>query len=109
MRRFLMAVCLVSMGFAGCSGIEPPSPDKLLTHPLGTSPLHMGMTKDEVKGMWGDPDLVENVIGSDDRLTTKEHWVYYGRVRNLPINYGHLSKTVHIYFDGHNITSFKEE
>lgn len=94
----------------GCAGIEPPTPDKLLTHPIGTGPLHLGMTKDEVKGAWGDPDLVQGISSSKDMgSTVREEWIYYGRITNLPINCGYLSKTVHLSFDGNSLTNFKEE
>lgn len=98
------------VGLIGCAGIEPPSPDKLLTHPLGTTPIRIGMTKNEVKELWGEPDLARNLGESKDiGQTQKEEWVYYGRVTSLPISYGYLSKPMHLYFDGNNLTRFKEE
>ena len=94
----------------GCAGIEPPSPEKLLTHPLGMGPIRVGMTKEEVKGLWGEPDLKKSLGESKDAgPTEREEWVYYGRVTNFPVNYGYLSKPLHMYFDGDNLTSFKEE
>ncbi len=95
---------------AGCAGIEPPTPGKLLTHPLGTSPLHRGMSKDEVRGIWGEPDLVqEKGIAKSAGATPRQEWVYYSHASNLPINYANLSKAMRIYFDGNSVTDFKEE
>jgi hypothetical protein len=107
----LYLACLIyTLGAVGCAGIEPPNPEKILTHPLGTGPIDLGMTKEEVRAQWGEPDLLRNIgeskgVGS----TQKEEWIYYGRVRNLPVSYGYIAKTLYLYFDGENLTSFKEE
>ena len=94
----------------GCAGIEPPNPKKILTHPLGIGPIEIGMTKEEVREFWGDPDMVRNIGESKDMGSTqKEEWLYYGRVTNLPVNYGYLAKSLRLYFDGNNLTRFKEE
>lgn len=110
-RSLFYAVSLIGfLWIIGCAGIEPPSPDKILKHPLGSGPIEIGMTKEEIKGLWGEPDLIRNIGESKDAgLTQKEEWLYYGRVQNLPVNYGYLSKALHLYFDGKNLTSFKEE
>ncbi|MDD5449254.1 MAG: hypothetical protein PHO42_01470 [Candidatus Omnitrophica bacterium] len=110
-KLLLFAVILSSAVIsAGCAGIEPPSPDKILSHPLGMGPIDIGMAKAEVKEQWGEPDIIRNIGESNDiGSTQKEEWVYYGRMRNLPVNYGYLAKSLHLYFDGNNLTSFKEE
>ncbi|MFH1848305.1 MAG: hypothetical protein ABH825_03715 [Candidatus Omnitrophota bacterium] len=95
---------------AGCSGIEPPMPDELLTHPLGTSPLHLGMAKDEVRDILGEPDSVQHLEESGDLgATGREEWIYRGRVTNLPVSYGYLSKSLYLTFDGENLVSFHEK
>ena len=107
--------CIISLigflGILGCAGIEPFSPNTLLTHPLGTDPISAGMTKDEFRNIWGEPDMIRNLGESKDAgQTQKEEWIYYGRVRNLPVNYGYLARTIHVYFDGNHLTSvIKEE
>lgn len=94
----------------GCAGIEPPSPDDILSHPFGQGPLYIGMTKDEVRQVWGEPDSTRYIGGSEDLGTTeKVEWIYYGRVTNLPVNYGYLTRSVHLVFDGNNLVSFQEE
>jgi hypothetical protein len=103
---FLISV----LSITGCAGIEPPQPEKILSHPLGTGPIDVGMTKEEIRELWGEPDLIQNVGESKDMGSTqKEEWIYYGRVRNLPVSYGYLAKSLHLYFDGNNLTSFTEE
>lgn len=111
MKQFSYALILLAVVcIIGCAGIEPPSPDRILSHPLGTGPIHIGMTKEEVEGIWGEPDLIKSTGESKDAGTTqKEEWIYHGFITNLPINYGHLSKPLHLYFDGNNLTHFTEE
>jgi len=112
MKRSLF--CIIGLigllGTMGCSMMEPISPDALLTHPLGTDPISPGMSKDEFRDIWGEPDLIRNLGETKDAgQTQKEEWIYYGRVRNLPVNYGYLARTIHAYFDGNNLTSIKKE
>jgi len=112
MKKLLFCVVVLAgiTGVIGCAGIEPPSPDKILSHPFGRGPIDTGMTKSEIKEHWGEPDLIRNIGESNDMGSTqKEEWVYYGRMRNLPVTYGYLSKSLHLYFDGNNLTTFKEE
>jgi len=111
MKKVASVVSLLALvGLIGCAGIEPPMPDKLLTHPLGTSPIHLGMTKNEVKEILGEPDSIQSKGDSEDKgLTKKEEWVYNKRMKNLPVNYGYLARSMYIYFDGDNVTSVKEE
>jgi len=104
----VVLVCIT--GVMGCAGIEPPQPEKILKHPLGAGPIDIGMSKEEITSLWGEPDLIRNIGESTDRgRTQKEEWIYQGRMTNLPVNYGYLSKSLHLYFDGNNLTSFKEE
>lgn len=112
MKKFLFCITALTgiLGIIGCAGIEPPSPDRILTHPFGTGPIGTGMTKAEIKELWGEPDLIRNIGESKDMgPTQREEWFYYGRMKNLPVNYGYLSKSLHLYFDGNNLTTFREE
>jgi len=104
----LICICLLSI--IGCAGIEPPSPERILSNPLGTGPIRVGMTKDEVIEVWGEPDLIGSLGESTDYgRTAKEKWTYHGRFTNLPVNYGYLSNPVYLYFDGNNLTNYEEE
>lgn len=106
-----IAGCLLILGIVGCAGTMPSNPDKPTSHPVGFGPIEIGMTKDEIKSLWGEPDMVRNVGESNDMgPTQKEEWIYYSRVSQLPIvNYGYLAKTLHLYFDGKNLTAYKYE
>ena len=62
---FLMLALLASL--SGCAEIHPfETPSEVLKHPLGTDPIRLGMTKEEVKGLWGQPDKA-NKLGFGGR------------------------------------------
>ena len=94
---------------AGCAGIQPPSPEEVLKHPLGTESIKVGMTKDQVESIWGKPDEINQV---EDKVLGKggrEEWVYrakYGAI--VPVDADYLSKTKRVYFDGNNVTHIKD-
>lgn len=91
---------------AGCAGIEPPTPEGILRHPLGTM-LRVGLTKDQILAQWGEPDLKEY----DDTGkwgNAREKWTYYARYGGVPVNAGYLSKTQYLFFDGMNLVKFTE-
>jgi len=105
---FIFSTCLFSL-ISGCAGITPPTPDELISKPLGKGPLRLGMVKDEVKSVWGEPDVVNVLEESADRLTKKEEWIYFGRYSGVPVDTGYLSKTQYLYFDGQNLIRFGED
>ena len=91
---------------AGCAEIRPPSPNEIMRQPLGESPLRLGMTKEKVKSLWGEPDIVR-VLGADAQGMMKEEWIYRGRYPNLPINVDFLSETQSLLFDGDHLVRFE--
>jgi hypothetical protein len=107
----LYMACLVILpGIIGCAELTTPDPSKPSSHLLGLGPIEIGMTKDEIKSFWGEPDLIRDVAESGDKVSTqKEEWIYYGRASQLPVNYGYLAKALHLYFDGKNLTSYRYE
>jgi len=108
MSRVLM-VFLLSVFVLGCAEITPPMPDQIITHPLGTDPLNVGMTKEEVLSIWGQPDVI-NKIGISKGLggTKKEEWIYHAAYSGVPVDKGYLSKARYLYFDGDNLVRFHE-
>ena len=101
---------VVLLGIMGCAELITPDPNKPASHALGLGPIEIGMTKDEIKSFWGEPDMVRDIAESRDKgPTQKEEWVYYGRVSQLPVNYGYLAKALHLYFDSKNLTGYKYE
>lgn len=102
----LSAFCLqLSALLIGCAEIKPPSPEEIMREPFGKGPLHVGMSKEKIKSIWGEPDMV-NVLEADSQGLVKEEWIYRGRYPNLPINVGYLSETQHLFFDGEHLVRF---
>lgn len=103
----IISVLLIGMiYFIGCAGIEPPTPESILKHPLGTM-LRAGLTKDQILAQWGEADLKE-YDNTGKWGNAKEKWTYYGRYGEVPVNAGYLSKTQYLYFDGNYLVKFTE-
>ena len=103
-RSFFILV-LLSAFLTGCTEIKPPGPSEIMRQPLGQSPLRLGMTKEKMRSIWGEPDVVR-VLGSDAQGMIREEWIYRGRYPNLPINVDYLSETQHLFFDGKHLVRF---
>ena len=107
--KFIIGFTLLLFVLSGCADITPPTPGYILKRPLGTNSVKLGMAKDKVKDLWGDPDQV-NTIEDDKRWGgEREEWVYVGRYSNIPLDAGYLSKTKKLYFDGDSLTNITEE
>ena len=102
---FAMAV-LITLG--GCAGIEPPSPDYVVRHPLGTESIKIGMTKSQVEALWGKPDDIKMVEDKDKWKGTREVWTYRAQYGNVPVDAGYFSKNKKLYFDGNNLTNISD-
>ncbi|MCX5715872.1 MAG: hypothetical protein NTV07_03240 [Candidatus Omnitrophica bacterium] len=110
--EFIKTVIVVTCALTilGCAGMEPPMPDKLISHPLGSSPVGLGMSKDEVKDALGEPNSITYTGKTDSSgLTSGEVWLYNSWLKDMPINRANLSKTLRLTFDGNSLTSYKEE
>jgi hypothetical protein len=109
MRYFLFIFLFVAViwACAGCAGIEPPNPKDILSEPFGSGGLRVGMSRDEVISLWGQPDTVNANVVLKDSGKIREEWVYRARVSDIPINKNYFSKTRRLYFDGNNLTSIK--
>lgn len=94
------------------AGIQPLEiPKEVGENPLGTTALKIGMSKDEVKSLWGKPDFVNTPEYTPDASgSVKEEWVYKARRYSpIPIDVEYLSNTKHLFFDGNNLTKIEEE
>lgn len=105
LKALLLISCYFLLYLTGCAEISPPAPEDLIRQPLGESPLRIGMTKEKVKSIWGEPDVIR-VIETDVQGMVKEEWIYRGRYPGLPINVDYLSETQHLFFDGNNLVKF---
>ena len=108
MERKLVVIFSLIMVFVfiGCAGLTPPNPMEILSHPLGTEAIRIGMTKEKVKDLWGEADVV-NYTGKDELGTACEEWIYWARHPELRIDAGYLSKTQRLYFEGNALVKWK--
>jgi len=106
--KLIAAAILVSF-LAGCAEFTPPTPAYILKRPLGTSSVKLGMTKDRVRDLWGEPNQINEVENEEAWGGKREEWVYVGRYSEIPVDAGYLSKTKRLYFDGDNLTNIVEE
>ncbi|MDD5440137.1 MAG: hypothetical protein PHS37_08130 [Candidatus Omnitrophica bacterium] len=105
--RSILIVGLMALFMAGCSTLEAvPNPTDVISKPLGTESIKIGMTKDEVKDQWGEPDSITTEEIKETKRV-REVWTYHARYTSLPVDAGYLSKTQKLYFDGNNLTDIK--
>lgn len=109
MKKFIFLFLILSVFFmvSGCETLPPPTPYQIITNPFGTSPLKIGMTKEEVVVLWGEPNEVFKK-GRDELGTPKEEWVYYARYPAIPVDHNYLSRTKKLIFAGNNLVSWGE-
>lgn len=108
LENILLFIILISLTLSGCAGIEPPNPEDVVKHPLGTESLKIGMTKQEVESIWGKPDEVNIIEDRDKWKGPREAWTYRAQYGAIPVDAGYLSKTKKLYFDGDNLTNIGE-
>jgi outer membrane protein assembly factor BamE (lipoprotein component of BamABCDE complex) len=108
MPKIIPVVLMVMFFLTGCAIINPLKPQQMLTNPLGTDSLKIGMTKEQVKSLLGEPDSVNTMESSKDVLKTqREEWTYQGRYADMPIKADYFGKTLILIFDGDNLTKYK--
>ena len=88
--------------------MEKPTLHGTLTHPFGTGTPDRGTTKEEVLANWGNPNRIIP-HGSDELGNPKEEWIYEGRVPVLPVDYGYVSQTKHLFFEGNSLQRWEAE
>ena len=109
LKIFAIIICLGVIA-AGCAVLEPVQPKEILKHPFGTPhALQRGMSKEQVRDMFGEPDIITH-SGEDTDLTSTagEKWVYHGRYSKVPVDAGYLSKTKTLTFDGDSLVNWKD-
>jgi len=105
----LFTVFFLFFLLGGCADITPPSPKDIIQRPLGTDSVKLGMAKDRVRDLWGEPDQINYVEDKKRWGGKREEWVYVARYSVLPVDAGYLSRTKKLYFDGENLTNIVEE
>ena len=107
-RKPLFLLVPLALVLGGCAEITPPTPQEVLESPFGKGPLRLGMTKDEVRSIWGDPDTIEKK-SEDQWGAVRELWTYEAKLQGIvPINVGYASKSKYLEFEGNNLVTFYE-
>ncbi|MFH1837670.1 MAG: hypothetical protein ABH862_06130 [Candidatus Omnitrophota bacterium] len=102
MLAFTVLFCL------GCAEMEVPKTSDIIKDPLGSGTVKIGMTKDKVVSVYGEPDLKRTVV-SDEWNAEREEWFYKARYSALPVNAGYLAKDLYLYFDGVSLTTISDK
>lgn len=98
---FIPALC-------GCSTLAIPTPEQIVSKPLGTESVRVGMSKDQVASIWGRPDHISTVENKQKWSSPREVWTYTAHYGAIPVDAGYLSKTQKLYFDGDNLTEISD-
>ena len=107
LRKVLVAGIIVFYGFiAGCADITIPNTTDFIKDPL-TSPVKIGMTKNQVMDIYGGPDIKDTAI-SDKWGKSREEWIYRAS-SGLPLGTAYLSRDLYLYFDGENLTNISHK
>jgi len=113
MKIKILAIILVIMVIpaAGCALFHSTKPgDTIITHPLGTDSVKIGMSKEQVKSIMGSPDAVVYKGTTKDILSSQlEEWTYKARYNEMPLKADYFGKTMILTFDGDNLTSYRSE
>ena len=104
----LYAAILTLPLFYGCSVIQVPDAEDVISHPLGTESIKLGMSKQQVESIWGKPNDVRMVENKEKWQGAREVWIYRAQYGSIPVDAGYLSKTKKLYFDGNNLTEIGE-
>jgi len=105
----LILIFTVVVSLFGCADITLPTPKELLNKPIGEGSVKIGMTKSEVKEIWGGPDQINFVRDEEKWGGPREEWVYFPMSsRNLPVAAGYFSETRRLYFDGESLTNIAD-
>jgi len=104
-----LSLALLSLVFYGCSAVTVPNPEEVLSTPLGTESVKIGMSKNQVESLWGKPDSTRIVEDPKRWQSPREVWTYNSRMSGMSINAGYLTNTRALYFDGDNLTSIEND
>ena len=107
--RLVLGYLLGVAALGGCSSFQTPTVQEAITHPLGTgAPFTLGTSKAKIRETWGEPAAVIP-HGVDELGNIREEWIYHGWLPGLPIDHEYIARTKHLFFEGNNLVSWKEE
>ena len=94
-----------SLALAGCADMPIPKADNILT---GSTSIKIGMTKNQVASVYGEPDSKQMVVAKEWG-EYREEWFYKARYSGLPVGTDYLVENVFLYFDGENLTNISQK
>lgn len=104
----LLGFVFLCIFLSGCADIEIPKGEQFLKDPIGEGSLRIGMTKDQVVSVYGEPDF-KGPVSSEEWNQPREEWVYSATASTLPVGAGYLSEDLYLYFDGENLTNISRK
>lgn len=104
----IFAVLVMTIFVAGCADMDFPKPTDMLSGSAMTSGLNKGMSKSEVESKYGEP-AVKTLVSAREWGGQREEWMYKANYSVLPVNAGHLSEDLYLYFDGNNLTNISKK
>ncbi|MGB2630154.1 MAG: hypothetical protein WBD24_03845 [Candidatus Omnitrophota bacterium] len=105
---FLFLLIVSFLISAGCADVDLPNTGQIIKNPLGPGSVKIGMLKDKVVDIYGEPDI-KGTVTSDKWIGTREEWIYWADLSTLPVGAGYLGQDLYIYFDGDNVTNLSNE
>jgi hypothetical protein len=105
LNKTILLLAVISFLFvSGCADVEIPKTKELLSRPTGPGgSVKIGMTKDKVVDVYGEPNL-KNTVVADKWGGSREEWIYKAEFSAFPVSAGYLGEDMYIYFDGNNVT-----
>lgn len=94
--------------FSGCADIQTPTAREIMSNPFGERAVRLGMTRDEVLSIYGDPNSKKK-ISYHQWSSEREEWFYRGAYDGLPVGGGYLKENLYLYFDGDHLTNISRE
>jgi hypothetical protein len=104
------SAAIFALNISGCAELNPIDASRqIMKNPLGTDPIRVGMSKEEIKSIWGEPGRINNLEPSDQWQTPREEWVYVGRYSKIPLDKSYIFKSKYLIFDGNNLVCIGDE
>ncbi|MFH1305293.1 MAG: hypothetical protein ABIH74_02685 [Candidatus Omnitrophota bacterium] len=104
----LICISVICLFLAGCADVTLPPAKKFFKDPLGTGSLKLGMSKNQVASIYGEPNT-KRMVTAPEWSEPREEWLYRAAYSTLPVNVGFLAADMYLYFDGENLTNIRQE
>ena len=109
MKTIAIIVMIATLALAGCALFHSIKPgETIINNPIGTDSIKIGMTKEQVKSLMGEPDAVVYKGTTKDILSSGiEEWTYRSHYSDMPLKADYFGKTQTLAFDGDNLISYE--